>query len=198
REGVRLPALVRGPGVTRGTRSLTTHLDLPHACGGDVYAGYRRVSTYPTFPTHVGVIPPPPSPSMRTLHELPPFKDRWSYLYLEYGTLDQSAQGLAFENRLTVTGIPIHQLSLVMLGPGTTVTHAAVKALAGNNCLLAWTGQDGVKLYAHSTGGTFSARRLIRQAQLAADEKVRLAVPGRLYPKRLPRGDPAGKALEPI
>ena len=33
---------------------------------------------------------------MRTLHELPPFKDRWSYLYLEYGTLDQSAQGLVF------------------------------------------------------------------------------------------------------
>ena len=98
---------------------------------------------------------------MKTLHELPQFRDRWSYLYLEYGTLDQNAQGLVFENRLTLTSIPINQLSLVMLGPGTTITHAAVKALAGNNCLLAWTGVDGVKLYAHSTGGTFSARRLI-------------------------------------
>ena len=28
---------------------------------------------------------------MRTLHELPAFRDRWSYLYLEYGTLDQKA-----------------------------------------------------------------------------------------------------------
>jgi CRISPR-associated protein Cas1 len=74
---------------------------------------------------------------MCSLHELPPFRDRWSYLYLEYGTLDQTAHGLAFENKLAVTEIPIHQLSLVMLGPGTTVTHAAVKALAGNNCLLA-------------------------------------------------------------
>ena len=31
---------------------------------------------------------------MRTLHELPRFADRWSYLYLEMGTLDQTAAGL--------------------------------------------------------------------------------------------------------
>ena len=49
-----------------------------------------------------------------------------------------------------------------MLGPGTNITHAAVRALAKNNCLLAWVGQSGVRLYAHSTGGTFSARRLRR------------------------------------
>jgi hypothetical protein len=84
--------------------------------------------------------------SMRSLHELPAFRDRWSYMYLEYGTLDQTAQGLTFRNRIVVTNIPINQLSLVMLGPGTTITHAAIKALAGNNCLLAWTGTDGVKL----------------------------------------------------
>src|SRR5262249_39336334 len=198
REGVRLPALVRGPGVTRGTRSLTTHLDLPHACGGDVYAGYRRVSTYPTFPTHVGVIPPPPSPSMRTLHELPPFRDRWSYLYLEYGELDQQATGLVFHNTAAITPVPINQLSLLMLGPGTTVTHAAVKALAGNNCLLAWVGEEGVRMYAHSTGGTFSARRLIAQARLATDPDRRLQVVKRLYAKRFPGSDLSDPSLEQI
>jgi CRISPR-associated protein Cas1 len=87
---------------------------------------------------------------------------------------------------------------LVMLGPGTTITHAAVKALAGNNCLLAWTGQDGVKLYAHSTGGTFSARRLIRQARLATDEQLRLGVVVRMYQKRFPGEDLAGKSLEQL
>src|SRR3954454_16019220 len=159
------------------------------------------------FPTVVGVdeIPSsvqstglPAGTPMRTLHELPPFRDRWSYLYLEYGTLDQSAQGLVFENRSTMTSIPIHQLSLVMLGPGTTITHAAVKALAGNNCLLAWTGQDGVKLYAHSTGGTFSARRLIRQARLAADEQRRLEVARRMCQKRFPGQALAGQSLEQL
>lgn len=106
---------------------------------------------------------------MRTLHELPRFSDRWSYLYLDYGTLDQDSSGLIFGNKTCITPLPINQLSLIMLGPGTTVTHAAVKTLAGNNCLLAWTGQDGVRFYAHSTGGTFSSRRLIHQAWLASD-----------------------------
>lgn len=135
---------------------------------------------------------------MRDLHELPPFRDRWSYLYLECGTLDQTAQGLIFENKAVLTPIPIHQLSLVMLGPGTTVTHAAVKALAGNNCLLAWTGQEGVRLYAHSTGGTHSARRLIRQAQLVSDEQSRLEVVYRMYQKRFPGAELTGKGLEQV
>lgn len=136
---------------------------------------------------------------MRTLHEIPRFSDRWSYLYLEYGTLDQTANGLAFQNIASSTAIPINQLSLVMLGPGTTITHAAVKALAGNSCLLAWTGQDGVKLYAHSTGATFSARRLILQAKLASDEQSRLGVVMRMYQKRFPdAGDISQKSLQEI
>ena len=135
---------------------------------------------------------------MRTLHELPPFRDRWSYLYLEYGELDQQASGLVFHNTAAFTPLPINQLSLLMLGPGTTVTHAAVRALAGNNCLLAWVGEEGVRMYAHSTGGTFSARRLIAQARLAIDPDQRLAVAKRMYGKRFPGGDLDSKSLEQI
>jgi CRISPR-associated protein Cas1 len=135
---------------------------------------------------------------MRSLHELPLFRDRWSYLYLDYGTLDQSAHGLVFENRSARTSIPINQLSLILLGPGTTVTHAAVKALAANACLLAWTGEGGVKLYAHSTGATFSARRLIRQARLASDEQQRLQVVYRMYRKRFPGEEIEGRSLEQV
>ena len=47
---------------------------------------------------------------MRTLHELPRFKDRWSYLYLEMGTLDQTAAGLAFRNKSGDRDVPIDQL----------------------------------------------------------------------------------------
>ena len=135
---------------------------------------------------------------MRTLHELPPFRDRWSYLYLEHGELDQQATGLVFHNISAFTPIPINQLSLLMLGPGTSVTHAAVKALAGNNCLVAWVGEEGVRLYAHSTGGTFSARRMIAQARLVSDPAQRLAVVKRMYAKRFPGGDLDTKSIEQI
>lgn len=135
---------------------------------------------------------------MRTLHELPPFRDRWSYLYLEHGELDQQAAGLVFHNTVAFTPIPINQLSLLMLGPGTTVTHAAVRALSTNNCLLAWVGEDGVRMYAHSTGGTFSARRLIHQARLASDPALRLDVAKRMYSVRFPGEDLTGRTLEQI
>jgi len=135
---------------------------------------------------------------MRTLHELPPFRDRWSYLYLEHGELDQQAAGLVFHNLTSFTPLPINQLSLLMLGPGTTVTHAAVHALAGNNCLLAWVGENGVRLYAHSTGGTFSARRLLTQARLVSDPILRLQVVKRMYAMRFPGENLDGRTLEQI
>lgn len=135
---------------------------------------------------------------MRTLHELPPFRDRWSYLYLEHGELDQQASGLVFHNAAALTPLPINQLSLLMLGPGTTITHAAVRALATNNCLLAWVGEDGVRLYAHGTGGTFSARRLIFQAKLVSDPAMRLGVAKRMYAKRFPGGDLTGRTIEEL
>jgi CRISPR-associated protein Cas1 len=135
---------------------------------------------------------------MRTLYELPRFRDRWSYLYLEMGRLDVDADGLVFHQGNSFIPVPIDQLSVVMLGPGSTVTHAAVKSLSRNNCLLAWTGQDGVRLYAASTGGTYSARRLIRQAKLASDETKRLEVAWRMYRFRFKEAIPTVVSLESI
>ncbi len=135
---------------------------------------------------------------MRTLYELPRFRDRWSYLYLEMGRLDVDADGLGFHQGNDVMPIPIDQLSVLMLGPGSTVTHAAVKALSRNNCLLAWTGQDSVRLYAASIGGTYSARRLIRQARLVSDESKRLEVAWRMYCFRFRETIPTVVSLESV
>jgi len=135
---------------------------------------------------------------MRNLHELPRFDDRWSYLYLEHGTLDQKSSGLVFHTLAGHTPLPIGQLSLIMLGPGTKVTHEAVKALARNNCLLAWVGEKGIRLYSHSTGGTFSAKRLLVQARLASNDEQRLAVVYRMYQKRFPGTNLADKTLQQV
>lgn len=135
---------------------------------------------------------------MRTLHELPRFRDRWSHLYLEMGRLDVDANGLVFQQGESFVRVPIDQLSVIMLGPGSTVTHAAVKSLSQNNCLLAWTGQDGIRLYAASIGGTYSARRVIRQAILVCNKEKRLEVAWRMYRFRFSEGVPAVVSLETI
>ena len=137
---------------------------------------------------------------MRTLHELPRFRDRWSYIYLEKGRMEVEGSGLKFYQKEHdgVVPIPIDQLAVVMLGPGTTITHAAVKALAQNNSLLAWTGEQGVRLYAANTGGTFSARRVIRQAALVSDKRLRLEVARRMYQFRFQEKLPDDASIEAI
>ncbi len=135
---------------------------------------------------------------MRTLHELPRLRDRWSYLYLEMGRLDVDADSLAFHQGEKVTPVPIDQLAVVMLGPGSTVTHAAIKSLSRNNCLLAWTGQDGVRLYAASTGGTCSSRRTLRQAELVSNEESRLRVAWLMYRFRFNESIPEEVTLQQI
>ena len=123
---------------------------------------------------------------MADLHELPKFEDRWTHLYLEYGGLDKDKEGLVFRRAETRTLIPIDQVSLVMLGPGTSVTQQAAKTLATNNCLMCFVGEEGVKMYAFATGGTHSARRLLRQAELYAAPEERERVAQRMYLKRFP------------
>lgn len=80
---------------------------------------------------------------------------------------------------------------MVLLGPGTTITHAAVKALADNGCLMLWTGEDGMRLYAQGSGETRKAYHLLRQAELAGDPVKRMQVVRRMYEIRF------AEALDP-
>ena len=121
---------------------------------------------------------------MRNLQDLPKFEDRWSYLYLEHGRLDVEASSLLFYDKDGQMRIPIDQLGFLMLGPGTRISHAAMRSLADNNCLVCWTGEQGVRLYAHSTGGTHSGHRMLRQVELWASKKSRMQVIRRMYQKR--------------
>ena len=60
---------------------------------------------------------------------LAPAKDRWTPVYFEHGRLevDDSSVKLIGADR-TVLRVPVATLSTILLGPGTTVTHAAIKA----------------------------------------------------------------------
>lgn len=121
---------------------------------------------------------------MRNLQELPKIRDSLSYLYLEHGRLEQERLSVSFIDKNGRTPVPAASLSVLLLGPGTSVTHAAVKALADNGCLLLWTGEDGMRLYAQGSGETRKAYHLLRQAELAGDLAKRTQVVRRMYEMR--------------
>lgn len=130
---------------------------------------------------------------MKDLHLLPKVRDSWSYLYVEHCKVDQEDKAIALHDVGGKTPVPCASLALLMLGPGTTVTHAAIRALAENGCLVMWTGEEGVRLYAQGMGETRSARNLLKQARLQADPALRLEVVVRMYQMRF--DEPLAKDL---
>ena len=121
---------------------------------------------------------------MDDLHVLPKFRDALSFLYLEHGRIDRHENSIAFYDQEGMTPVPASSLAVLMLGPGTRVTHQAVAVLAENNCLVIWCGEENVRFYACGMGGTRSASPLLRQARLASNEITRLEVVTRMYRMR--------------
>jgi len=121
---------------------------------------------------------------MRDLHELPKLRDSLSYLYVEHCRIEQKAQAVELVDKEGRIMVPAAALGVLMLGPGTSITHAAVKALADNGCLVVWCGEDGTRCYAQGGGETRRAYHLLRQAQLASDPQKRLEVVTRMYRHR--------------
>lgn len=113
--------------------------------------------------------------------ELPKIRDSLSYIYLEYGKLEQTKLGIEFCNKQGNLQIPIASIVSIMLGPGTSVTHAAIKTIANSGCLLIWTGEQGVRYYAHGYGETNKAYKLQEQAKLVSDSTLRMKVALRMY-----------------
>ncbi len=121
---------------------------------------------------------------MENLQLLPKVRDQISSLYIEHGRIDRYEKSVAVWDDTGMTAIPAAALCVLMLGPGTNITHAAVQALADNNCLVIWAGEENVRFYACGTGGTRSAQPLLLQARLASDEGRRLEVVKRMYQMR--------------
>jgi CRISPR-associated protein Cas1 len=118
------------------------------------------------------------------LHTLPQFSDRMSWLYLEYGRVEKTDNGLIFRDKTGETPLPVAALSTLLMGPGTVITHRAAVAAAQMNCLLTWVGEGAIRLYASATGGSSQTRALYRQARIWADPVTKLAVVRKMYALR--------------
>jgi len=135
---------------------------------------------------------------MKDLHALPKVRDSLTYLYVEHCRVEQEAKSITLFDQRGSVAVPCAALNLLMLGPGTSLTHAAMRSLAENGCMVAWVGEGGVRVYAHSTGETRSARNLIRQAVLASDPTTRLQVIDRMYRLRFAEELPPGLSLQQL
>jgi CRISPR-associated protein Cas1 len=121
---------------------------------------------------------------IKDLHLLPKFRDCMSYLYLEHCKIEQEHLAVAAVSVLGKIPIPCAGLSVLMLGPGTSITHAAIKILGDCGCLILWCGEDGMRFYAVGSARTRSSKALLRQATAWADPDEHMKVVRRMYEMR--------------
>lgn len=131
-----------------------------------------------------------------TRESLPQVKDRYPFIYLERGRLeidDSSIKWIDSEGH--VVPLPVATLNALLLGPGTTITHEAVKAATAANCTVCWVGEDSLLFYAAGFLPTADTCNLKRQMELAADPAKSLVVARRMFARRFPDAELANKTL---
>lgn len=121
------------------------------------------------------------------LETLTPAKDRWTPIYLEHGRLEVDDSSIKWigADRL-VYRLPVATLSAVLLGPGTTVTHAAMKACADSNTPVCWIGEECMRFYAFGITPNHTNDMPRKHAALWADKKKRAEIARRMFVLRFP------------
>lgn len=65
------------------------------------------------------------------LQELPQIKERISFLYLERCLINRQDSAISISDERGTVNVPAASLSIIILGPGTNITHRAME-LAGD------------------------------------------------------------------
>ncbi len=131
-----------------------------------------------------------------TRDNLPQVKDKYPFLYLERGRLEIDDSSIKWiDSEKNVVRLPVATLNTLILGPGTSITHEAIKVCASANCCVCWVGEDSLIFYAVGHIPTSDTRNQRLQMQLACDDESATEVARRMYLRRFPDVDLAEKTI---
>lgn len=132
-----------------------------------------------------------------TRDSLPQVKDKYPFLYLERGRLEIDGSSVKWiDAEANVVPLPVATLNALLLGPGTTVTHDAIKTATAANCSICWVGEDSLLFYAAGFLSTADTRNLKLQVELSADPRTSVEVARRFFARRFPDAELEGKSLQ--
>lgn len=118
-------------------------------------------------------------------------EDRVSFLYLEYCLIRQNRTGVVAysqdndNKREQTIQIPVSGIAVLQLGPGTSISAAAMTSCTRAGATVLFTGGGGIPSYSYSVPLTQSARWAIAQAKLMSSETNQRKAAVYLYRKQL-------------
>ena len=118
---------------------------------------------------------------------IPQVKDKYPFVYLEHGRLEIDDSSVKWiEATGHVISIPCATVNTILLGPGTSVTHAAIKSMSESNCTVCWIGSDSLLYYATGETPTANTYNLKKQISLYSNSKKKLETARTLFSFRFP------------
>lgn len=123
------------------------------------------------------------------LQALPQVKDRMTFLYLEHCTLGRQDGAITVTDEKGIVLVPAAAISVLLLGPGTRVTHRAMELMGDTGVGAVWVGEHGVRYYAHGRSLTTRSGLLLKQAEMVTNTRKHLSVVRKMYQLRFPEED---------
>lgn len=127
-----------------------------------------------------------------------PVSQRIGFLYVEHARIEVSDGAVMAVSDDSETPIPSGNTTCLLLGPGTSVTHSAITALARAECLVVWTGEFGVRVYSAGKPGQAQGKRAETQFETVRDPNLRLAAARRMYRLMLEKDSPSGRSIDQL
>ena len=123
------------------------------------------------------------------LQDLPQIANRMTFLYLEHCKINRQDSAITVLDEDGIFHIPSGVISVLLLGPGTEITHRAMELIGNSGISVCWIGEHGVRYYAGGCPLTKSSRLLLKQADLVSDQRKHLNVARKMYMMRFPDED---------
>ncbi|WP_378741370.1 type I-E CRISPR-associated endonuclease Cas1e [Nocardia brasiliensis] len=133
-----------------------------------------------------------------TSKELVRISDRISFLYLDKCVINRDSNAITATDERGTTRIPAASVGVLLLGPGTTITHQAISLMSDSGSTVVWVGERGVRYYAHGVALSRSSRLLEAQAQAVSNTRARLQVARAMYAMRFPGEDVSGLLMQQL
>lgn len=140
----------------------------------------------------------PPGMIRPDLQALPLIADRMTFLYLERCVLNRQDSAITVTDDRGTVFVPAAAIAVLLLGPGTKVTHRAMELIGDAGVSVLWVGEHGVRYYAGGRALTHRASLLIRQAELVSNTRLRLGVVRKMYAMRFPGEDVSKLTLQQL
>lgn len=132
------------------------------------------------------------------LAELPRISDRVSFIYVEHAKINRLDSAITISDYRGQVNIPCSIIGVLMLGPGTDISHRAMEILGDVGTSVLWVGERGVRHYANGRSLAHSTRLLEKQAKLVSNTRTRLEVARKMYAMRFENEDVSNLTMQQL